>query len=446
MADRRTEPHEREPKIAPEVDQRVSEARSELDRLLAAVSRVGTDPALSSATAILSTTLEELEVTAEELRAQNDELIATRAEVERAHRRYRDLFLHAPEAYLITDENGLIREANHQAEQLLGRPTGGLDGKPLVLFVPEEDRARLRRQLRRVADLRVRGLEMRILGPEGEPLVVTATVEPVIGRDGSIELRWVLVDATPGLLVRRHLAEMLDDSRSKVEVLETVQSWQSTLLGAAAHDLRSPLGVVMGVFATLQRSSLDGTQEDLVRAGYQQAAKLQRTLEGLLELGRRRLDVDRAHRQVVAVGEVVQRVVDSIAGVPQTIEVDADVEANVDPTQLERIVENLVSNAVRHAPPESRIRIVGTIDSGDLHLTVDDEGPGVPDELREDIFLPFVGAERPGDAASSGLGLAIVSMFAAMHGGSVHVTDGPRGGASFTVILADVQAEVASGD
>ena len=88
----------------------------------------------------LSIALEELQVAEEELRQQNEELLAARQMAEMERQRYQDLFDFAPDGYLVTDPQGVIREANRVAAILFQVPQGFLIGKPLLLFVAPEDR------------------------------------------------------------------------------------------------------------------------------------------------------------------------------------------------------------------------------------------------------------------------------------------------------------------
>ena len=114
----------------------------------------------------------------------------------------------------------------------------------------------------------------------------------------------------------------------------------------------------------------------------------------------------------------------------------APLVVRVDSSKVERVIENLLVNAFKHTPPDSRVwlRIVPW-EEGVL-ITVEDEGPGVTDDLKAAVFEPFLqgngeGAHVPG----TGIGLSLVARFAELHGGRAWVEDRSGGGASFNVYI-----------
>jgi signal transduction histidine kinase len=111
------------------------------------------------------------------------------------------------------------------------------------------------------------------------------------------------------------------------------------------------------------------------------------------------------------------------------------VVAEIDPAKLERIVENLVTNALKHTPPETRVSVSVASDDDALLLRVDDSGPGIADDQKQEIFEPFARGDSASGAPGTGIGLALVAQFAALQGGKAWVQDSPGGGASFRVSL-----------
>jgi signal transduction histidine kinase len=120
-------------------------------------------------------------------------------------------------------------------------------------------------------------------------------------------------------------------------------------------------------------------------------------------------------------------------GHPVAVATDS-VVADVDAAKLERIVENLIANAIKHTEPGTEVAVGVTTEGSDLLLYVDDSGDGIPDADKEEIFELFVrrGAER---APGTGVGLALVAQFVRLHDGTVWVEDREGGGASFRVRL-----------
>jgi signal transduction histidine kinase len=112
-----------------------------------------------------------------------------------------------------------------------------------------------------------------------------------------------------------------------------------------------------------------------------------------------------------------------------------------DAPKLERIIENLLVNAGKHTPAGTTIWVRLHAQHDGVLLLVEDEGPGIPAQLREQIFQPFRQGRTIADhAPGSGIGLALVARFAGLHGGRAWVQDRPGGGASFRVFLPDTES------
>ena len=110
----------------------------------------------------------------------------------------------------------------------------------------------------------------------------------------------------------------------------------------------------------------------------------------------------------------------------------------MDEQKVERIVENLVLNAAKHTPERAAIHVRLDTQGADLLLSVDDEGPGVPDDFKRAVFETFNrGPKMLSTTPGLGIGLALVARFAEVHGGRTWVEDRDGGGASFRVLLPD---------
>jgi signal transduction histidine kinase len=230
---------------------------------------------------------------------------------------------------------------------------------------------------------------------------------------------------------------------------------QRQFVADASHELRTPLTSVLANLEMLAES-LHGDEADAASSALRSSRRMRRLVADLLLLAR--TDVGRVvTREPVDVAEIAVEAAGELGPVTASHEISLDVHrAQIEAARDEvlRLVLNLIENAVRHTPAGTEIRVSsGASAGGTVHLVVEDDGPGVPDQLRESLFERFV--RGGGDHAGSfGLGLAIVKAVAESHGGGVsvepthpHPADGqPPYGARFTVVFPAAEREPASSD
>jgi PAS domain S-box-containing protein len=245
-----------------------------------------------------------------------------------------------------------------------------------------------------------------------------------------------IFDITAQKEAEAELQEALAREREQAEQLRTLDDLKNTLLHTLSHDLKGPLTAVLGAAAALRRPGLSEVEaRELLDGMTARARRMDRLLSDLLDLERLGRGILEPTRYPVDIGQLVTGLVHE-SGVLEGREFDLvarPVIALVDAPKVERMVENLLVNAARHTPLGSRIWIKVLPQDGGALICVEDEGRGVPDELKTAIFEPF----RKGDptAQGSGIGLSLVARFAELHGGRAWVQDRPGGGASFRVFL-----------
>jgi signal transduction histidine kinase len=214
---------------------------------------------------------------------------------------------------------------------------------------------------------------------------------------------------------------------------------QRDFVALAAHELRNPAASVYGLATTLRARRLDLSDEtvlEIQEALYQQAERVRRLVEQLLDLSR--LDaatVDVALRRV-RIRPQLEEIVSAVVGAKQSdvsVDVPPDLEAAVDPTALERVVGNLVTNALAHGSPPVTVRA----EQRDRHLriAVEDAGRGVPSDFAPFLFERFRRSETSRGQPGTGLGLAIARAYARAQGGDLVYAPAEPTGARFELVL-----------
>jgi PAS domain S-box-containing protein len=289
--------------------------------------------------------------------------------------------------------------------------------------------------------------EYRVVGRDGRTVWVLD--EAVVVRDEHGEPRFsqgVLYDITSRKKAEEDLERALSIEREAGERLRALDEMKNTFLHAVSHELRTPLSAVLGLALTLEREEvqLPGEErQDLVRRLAANARKLDQLLSDLLDLDRLDRGIMEPRRRPTDVAALVRRTVENsdILGT-RPVRVEARlVVVSVDAPKVERIVENLLANAARHTPPDTTIWVRVSSEQSGVVICVEDDGPGVNEELRESIFEPFrQGPNAPSHSPGVGIGLSLVVKFAELHGGRAWVDDRPGGGASFKVFLPGAAA------
>lgn len=227
------------------------------------------------------------------------------------------------------------------------------------------------------------------------------------------------------------------------ERLVALDRLKNTLLHTLSHDLKEPLTAILGAASTLER--LDHTLEEderkhLLQTLVGRTKGMNTLLTDLLDLDRLDQGIIEPRRFPVDLGHLTRELVaqtDVLRGRSVTLEAPR-VLANVDAAKVERMLENLLSNAARHTTSGAQIWVrVESAKDGAL-LVVEDDGEGIPDDQKRMIFEAF--RRGSSTAAGSGIGLSLVARFAELHGGSAWVEDRPGGGSSFRVFLPDLPA------
>ena len=246
-----------------------------------------------------------------------------------------------------------------------------------------------------------------------------------------------------GLVKQRELTE----EAGKAEAIAQADELRRSLLSAVSHDLRTPLAAAKAAVSSLRSNDIDFSAEDtaeLLATIEESIDQLTALVGNLLDSSRLAAGVLRPELRRVYLEETVQRALLGISkGVTgfrrqgiDRVKVDVgDAVAMADAGLLERVLANLIDNALRYAP-DSPVRVTAGQVGDRVLIAVVDEGPGIPRGTEDQLFAPF---QRLGDQDNSigvGLGLSVARGFVEAMGGTISPTDTPGGGLTVEIDLA----------
>jgi PAS domain S-box-containing protein len=369
------------------------------------------------------------------------ERIWTERELERQRAFLRQVLDVTPCFIFAKDREGAFRLVNRAVADTYGTTPDGLLGKTDADFNPKADEVAFFRKM----DLDVMDtLEERRIAEEsvtdatGRVHWLQTTKRPIVGEDGRADLvLGVSVDVTElreareQLLLRqmeerRKVQEELDRAKDEL-VRQTRLAAIGQVAASVAHELRNPLGAINNALFYLRRQIRDPETkiaETLDIVG-QEVHAADRIISDLLEMSRGKSP----NKVAVDLGEVARRTFDDLRiGPPWTLDLGVESEPfllHADPDQLRQVLFNLMTNAIQAMPEGGRITIEARRETGVDVLTVRDDGPGVPEELRARVFEPLFSTKTKG----TGLGLTICRQIVEAHGGAIWVVPADRGAA-----------------
>ena len=273
---------------------------------------------------------------------------------------------------------------------------------------------------------------------------LTATAREIAETgDPSSHMPQPLAHDEVGELARtlEQMLRSLDAARSE---REAALRRQREFVADASHELRTPLTSILANLELLQESLDAPVQEEeraMVDSALRSSGRMSRLVGDLLLLARAdagRIGARTRCDLAEVAGNAAAEVAPTIGERQLRVDNERSLPVDGNPDELHRMVLNLLDNAARHTPAGSTIELRLRAEGASAVVEVADDGPGVPADLREQIFERFVRGEGPADTAvggGSGLGLAIVRAVAASHGGSAEVGRSELGGALFRVRL-----------
>ncbi|MGY4830550.1 two-component system sensor histidine kinase KdpD [Sphaerotilaceae bacterium SBD11-9] len=302
----------------------------------------------------------------------------------------------------------------HDHAQAAGHGTDTLPGSP-VLYLPLK------------APMRMRGVlaiepenPARLFGPEQRRLLDTCASLLAIS------------------LERIHYVDVAQSTTLQMES----ERLRNSLLAAISHDLRTPLAALVGMADSLAmvEPPTSAAQGEIVSAMREAALRMNSLVNNLLDMARLQSGPVQLNRQWQPLEEVVGGAIKAMGGAldPARLRVSLPEDLpllNVDAVLLERVLCNLLENAVKYTPPGSLIEISAQASSSQVTVRVDDHGPGLPKGREEALFEMFERGRKESASPGVGLGLAICRAIVQAHGGTIRGETRPGGGARFSFDL-----------
>jgi signal transduction histidine kinase len=232
------------------------------------------------------------------------------------------------------------------------------------------------------------------------------------------------------------LGQLALDVNSMAERLNVEEDARRQLIAAVSHDLRTPITSIRLLAEAVDDQIVDpGTRTEYLRRMTTHVRQLGALIDDLFELSRLETGDLRWTMEQVRLSELLADTVEamtpqaSAGGVELRAEVGSDATARANPEQIQRVLFNLVQNAIRHTPADGAVVVRAQPVDHAVEIEVADNGEGIPTPDRERIFEPFVqGAARSARTdGSAGLGLAIARAIVEAHGGRIWLADSARG-------------------
>jgi two-component system sensor histidine kinase KdpD len=262
----------------------------------------------------------------------------------------------------------------------------------------------------------------------------------ILGGRLTADDRTVLRAFAAQILAAISRAELEKEAES-AEAMAEADRLRTALLGAVSHDLRTPLATIKASLTSLVETGVEWTPaqtETFLRTALAETERLNRLVGHLLDASRVQVGAVHVFFRPVGLDEVVSSALAGLRSDTDRLVVDISEslpEVQTDPDLLERVVANLVENALTWSPADRPVRISAGEVAGRIDLRITDRGPGIAASARDQVFLPF---QRMGDAPNRegvGLGLAVARGLLEAMGNELLIEDTPGGGTTMVIGL-----------
>jgi PAS domain S-box-containing protein len=343
--------------------------------------------------------------------------------------------------------DGTIISWNKGAERIYGYRADEVIGRSIALLIPPDRIGELARLVRPPVKGGVERYETRRVRKDGRAVDVSLTISPIVDSSGRISgTSTVARDITERKRAERAREQLFAMEQKAREAAEAANRMKTDFLGIVSHELRTPLNAILGWTNLLRRGELDERSAARALETVERSAKSQtRMIEDLLDVsgiigGNVKFDM-RSIDLAPVISASAEAVTPTAADKKIELEVTLSEGPTVvsgDPSRLEQVVSNLLTNAIKFTPAGGKIQVLLRRVGGLAEITVSDNGEGINPEFLPHVFDRFRQADSSFTRRHGGLGigLSIVRQLVERHKGTVEAASRGQGqGATFTVKL-----------
>jgi PAS domain S-box-containing protein len=382
------------------------------------------------------------------------------AELRRQEERYRLLAENVTDVVTHLGPDTTLLYVSPSVENLLGYDPENLTGERAIRLVHPDDRRRCKRVVvRALNEGRRPRVEFRIRTKNGGYLWVESVGKELEGEETRHGLVITTRDISERKARERDLVQARDtaeEARKEAERAredaEQANRLKSAFLANMSHEIRTPLTSVIG-FSEVLEEEVESDYARFARLIRQSSTRLKDVLNSVLRLSKLEVGAVEFEPEELDLATEVERTVKLLQ--PQADEKDLtlqmetpdELSVHLDPGATGRILDNLVSNAIKYTPDGGRVEVRLQSDEDWAQLEVDDNGQGIEEDFLPNLFEPFVQAPgEDGRDEGSGLGLAITKRLVEGMDGKIDVDTEPEGGTCFTVRFSRGKSPIENGE
>ena len=360
------------------------------------------------------------------------------AEVRRTREFLQRLIESSADAIIATDLEGRITYFSFGAREMLGYPQEEVLGRRIYELCTPESGRELKKLYDKLLEREViRNVRLKLRCVEGKGVDVSISLAIVRDENGRpVGTVSVAKDITMEVKAERALRKAYDN-------LRRLEQLKSDIIANVSHELRTPITIAKGYIELAREEEDKEARRELLNTAVKALVRLNDIVDDLISVADIARGKFRLNPRKVRIGELVRRAVDEkqesakARDVKLELQLECDVSMFADPGKLQRVLLNLIDNAIKFNRPGGRVTVRVECRDREVLFSVSDTGIGIPKERLKDIFKPLtqLDSSTTRHYGGTGTGLAVAKKVVEMHGGRIWVESTPGRGSTFYFTL-----------